>query len=464
MKKLKYIKLLIYTSFSLIFSTNAQAFLLEQHELKSKDGTCKIHYLSEKNTKGWHFVPEQTKCGEDGFLDGFHRITIYNAFLTPIEKLSGYFSKGYWTKDAWVTMPFLTRTSEELGVQKATYLMYRDELRGIDYMGQMTAQKGPDGSYSAFNVCQPLKLLAVTTQIPTFANPRMRQVIFKEIEKQARRLCPITQEVHLFVSPVVAPEQSDIVFFSRINLLKHTEESIWRHEALEKAGFSSKTIELSGMPDHINENLKEESLAEIRKKLSQKIMELNQKTAQTNAYDAFSQTEEDNFESADIQTYDDNNYTFETENTAEPIENLELLNTNEELTQEFIEKEPVEETPKKQETQPLAEQTNKIPEPQKSYSYKATKNTTPIAEALVLAKVKNEEIKISTPIYVDSPNKNETIASLPLPLKIKDMHLEKGWHLITGYLKAYPTNNVLSGEIQIISADKCQSSWCEKEF
>lgn len=206
--------------------TNAHAYLLEEQTLKTPKNKCQIIYLTEKDTRGWHIKTEREECGKDKFLTGYHHITVYNAFKNPVEDLYGYFSNGYWTGNDYIRNVEFKRFSDELGIQKATFSFYVDNKNEIEYIGQMSTQKTNAGTYPAFQVCEPFRVLGVVKDLQILDNPHILQTIFKTVEKETRRFCPTEKRVMLFLSDTENPQQTDIRLFVKMNLATHRHQII----------------------------------------------------------------------------------------------------------------------------------------------------------------------------------------------------------------------------------------------
>ena len=450
MRIMRYILSCFIFLLTICISYHANAFLLEEQEIYSKDGACKLRYLTEKNIKGWYIVSNQFNCPNEGWIDGYHDITIYNAFSQVEERIYGYFSYGYWTGDAFVSAPFLTRFSEEAGVQKATFLLAKDDSNEMDYIGQMTATKNKEGDYSSFHVCNPFKLLIVTEKIPYFANKKRQQLIFKEIEKQVRTICPSEEKVMLFVSPVIEPRQDDIVFYSEIDLKKHTSKNTWQEEALKKSGYYSKTIEIANLDNVVNPNTKD--LDELRKILSKKIDLLPFKSVTDKSYpatfDELSNSNLSNEETEDIAE-------IETEETVikksapvsftEETEEIphEIAPENEILNEDFI-----------------------FPTPQKRYLYKEKDKgylSDPLMHLIILSKIKKQPVKATFTTFIESTRKKDSFSSYPFKLKFQGKTLQQGWYKIKGTINSDKKTNDIYAIVKVHEAQPCATSFCTED-
>ena len=433
------------------FSHLALAFLLEEQQIPSKDGSCKMRYLTEKNAKGWHFTANHLNCPNNGWIEGYHDITIFDAFSQPTEKVYGYFSYGYWTGDAFVDAPFLTRFSEELGVQKATFLLAKDDLNDMDYIGQMVAKKNQNGDYGSFHVCDPFRLLIVTEQIPAFANKKRQQLIFKNIEKHVRSICPVADKVMLFVSPVIEPKQEDIVFYSEIDLKNHTSKDTWQEEALKKSGHYSKTIEIANLEDIISPQ--EKDLDALRASLTKKIDLLPFKNVTKNQHSI-------NFADNDFSKQEENLLT----NKIDQIETTPILKTKHPVSFDTFDEEiqtPQNDLKQQERNSALFS----FPIPQKSYQHKEKETIKqeehPIAHQCILSKVKKEPVPVSFIGYISSNSNKASYTTKPLTLIIQGKVLKNGWYKIVGMLNTNNQTQFYRGTIKVKTIQSCKNKLCE---
>lgn len=505
----------------LLLSSTVHAYLLDEQVLKTKGGKCQIHYLTEKNTKGWYIETERNECPRDKWLDGYHNITVYNAFSKPVEKLYGYFSKGYWTGNAWIEAPLLTRSSEDLGVQKATFHVAKDKAGEIDYIGQMIARKGKDGSYSVFNVCNPFRLLAVTKKIKAFEDPRFLQLIFKDIEKNVRRFCPAEKKVMLFVSPVVEPNQSDIVFYADIDLERHSSKVVWKDKDKEEAPGVKKREQPSYESVVVQKNdVEDADLEAIRQEVYQKIHQINPRVESVqperiiiseNSYqppkserrfsvgntikpkkkpdyvipspDYDLEAESDMLKKlegyedkepdvdTDLETID--SYTgrhvkyISDESAAE--ERKEYKSTDEtelyhsEKRRKVI---SVGNTYKADvETDESPNETEEREEWKQPPSLQNLKNQSAV-HLLILSKIKKQPVLGKAVIHIaQSGAKSNAIADVPFSLTLQGKKLERGWYIIAGYFDGTlpPSKQAVRGHIRILKATACKTSFCKDE-
>ncbi|MBO7244204.1 MAG: hypothetical protein J6V53_02845 [Alphaproteobacteria bacterium] len=409
----------IYTAIG--FNHPLHANFVEEKEISTKDGSCSIRYLTDKNIKGWYFDAKDITCSEDGWLDGYHDLTIKNAFSKPVEQLYGYFSYGYWTGSAFVKSPFLTRFTEENGDQKATFLLARDQSYQLDYIGQMIAKQDKMGSYGSFQVCNPFRLLIVTENIPVFADKKKLRSIFKEIEKQVRSICPAEEKVMLFVSPVIEPTQEDIVFYAEMDLKNNTQKVKWQEESLKQSGYYEKTVEAATLSNIVSPNTRD--LDVLRKTIAKKIDLIPFKVKQ-----------------------DPQNVSFETQKKDISLEKEITPQTS------FIKTatQNDDEDLLNQEENSFEEPQFLLPEPNKNYQHQNKVNeedASPVMHLCILSKIKQENVPIQTVVHIQDNTYNESYTNSPLPLKIGGHALKAGWYQVTGSLRANQEDDIYYGTI-----------------
>ena len=231
---------------SFVLTIRANAYLLDEQVLETPHKKCKIYYLTEKNTHAWHIETDREECESDKLLRGYHNITVYNAFSKPVEKLYGYFSAGYWTGDSLLPEIDLKRFSDELGVQKATFPVYSDLDNNIFYIGQMTSKKTASGTYPAFKVCAPFRMLGIIADTSRLNNPHFLQTVFQTVEKQTRRFCPAETEVQLYLSDTDNPAPEEVYMYVQLDLKSH------HHKIMRSPKASRQSLKVRQSIDDIN--------------------------------------------------------------------------------------------------------------------------------------------------------------------------------------------------------------------
>lgn len=406
---------------AIAFSGPLHAGFVEEKEISTKDGSCSFRYFTDKNTKGWHFNADDIICSEDGWLDGYHDLTIYNAFSQPVEQLYGYFSYGYWTGKTFVKSPFLTIFTEENGDQKAIFLLARDDSYQLDYIGQMVSKRDNTGGYGSFQVCDPFKLLIVTENVPIFADKKKLNLIFKEIEKHARSLCPTEEKVMLFVSPIIEPTQEEIVFYAEMDLKTNTQKVKWQEDALKRSGLYEKTIETATLTNVLAPKTKD--LDVIRKTIANKINLIPFKVKKEPENISFTPSKKEI--SLDEETQPTTSFT----NNLDQEEEDDLLNLKNE---------------------PFDDPQFLIPEPKKNYQQEEElnhQNSAPLMHLCILSKIKRESVPVKTVIHIQDNTYNESYTNIPLPLKINGHALKSGWYQVSGMLDASKNNAPYYGTI-----------------
>ena len=292
----------------------------------------------------------------------------------------------------------------------SAFLLSRDEAYQLDYIGQMVSKRDKTGNYGSFQVCNPFKLLIVTENIPIFADKKKLNLIFKEIEKQVRSLCPTEEKVMLFVSPVIEPQQDEIIFYAEMDLRTNTQKVKWQEDALRRSGFYEKTIETATLTNVSAPDTKD--LDVLRKTIAKKINLLPFKVKKESQNISFeSPKKEISFESEEQPS---TSFTKQ-EGTSEE----ELLDLNDE---------------------PFENPQFLIPEPKKNYQQPTSlyaESSSPVMHLCILSKIKREAVPIKAIVHIQDNTYNQSFTNLPLPLKIEDHALKSGWYQITGMLNSF---------------------------
>lgn len=499
MRKLQFFLTLVFCFNSDI--THADSFLLDEQQLFTRQKGCYINYLTEKNTSGWYIDTNREECGKDGVLTGYHNITVYNAFSKPIEKLYGYFSNGYWTGDAFLKDIEFNRFSDELGVQKATFAFSdKNEPAGIHYIGQMKTQKTSAGTYPAFHVCSPMRILGVVDDVKKLDDPHFLQRIFNHVEKKVRLMCPTDDKVMLFLSESENPKQEEIAVFVQMNLKNR------RHKII-------RANELKSVPKPLH--IKSEKGKTVSVVVGQKSLDTLKKVQHPELTDTLLETESqiDDLLNEDIS---------ENISTPRPVKTQSIKSDKQKLISQNqkskkISKsepksgssaDPVATTETSQEVnsatkaaqdaaayfnssgdsyEESTEETFKFPTPQKSYLQPLKKRiantqldseTTrvgvkdisasiePLAHVFLISKVLNAPVLARVAVYIDYMSMDNTgLVSHPIPADIEGQHVSDGWHIIKGYFVAYSQKEAQTpaGLIRIINAEKCTLSICQEK-
>ncbi len=515
MKYANFIMTFILSSIGLTF--DAHAYLLEEQQLFTKNKGCFINYLTEKNTNGWYIETNREECDKDGYLSGYHRITIYNAFAKPIEHLSGHFSSGYWTGDSFIKRVKFHRVSDEIGKQKATFDMYNDKKNGIRFIGQMTTQKSNDGTYPAFHVCNPLRIMGVVDDIDRLDDAQYLQLIFNQAIREIRKICPVDEKAMLFLSRSDKPEQSDIAMFVQMDLKTRRHKIVRADEVnvpaipqvvksergkvishvppvkLEQAAENISYAEpvsydseddvsvggldvdavtldnlsaevLSDLTDDMSSEVDVEIEAEEPKPVVQKnVKPIVEKEKQSQSADK--KTEQVSSGKVLQQSHDDASDKETLERNASR-EAASFFNSSGDLN------EPVDfklSEPRKSRLQPLM-----APIDEKRLDKQIAEagvvdisaSQWPLAHIMLLSRVLNSPVLAQTAAHVDRFRMDGTgTIDLPLPIEVRDGYVSNGWHIIKGYYIAYKNNadNSSVGMIRLIDAQKCTTPLCQEK-
>ena len=160
--------------FLLSVGLTGQAAPVQDVVLNTTDKTCSIHYLTHGNTTGWFLTDISGSCAS-GTLSGEGSVIVRNAFGKVEEQLVGYFNQGYWTGSEQTNAPlkilFLNHDSEE---QFLTYDLGQEDRLDVHYLGKMTATRRADNTYGPFLSCDPVRILAITSDSELFTDELRR--------------------------------------------------------------------------------------------------------------------------------------------------------------------------------------------------------------------------------------------------------------------------------------------------
>ncbi len=517
MKKLKFI--ITVCLFGVTTLNNANAFLLEEQQLFTQKKGCFINYLTEKNTNGWYIETNREECGKDGYLSGYHTITVYNAFGKPIEHLKGHFSKGYWTGDTFLNNIEFQRSAEELGKQKAIFEISADSNTDVHYLGQMTTSKSTSGFYPPFKVCGPFRLMGVVKNIKKLDDPQYLQLIFTRAEKEIRRICPTDKKAMLFLSSKEKPTQQDIAMFVYMDLATR------RHKIV-------RADELNAIPTPRQikkEKGKTVSFVAGTIPLSQVVAQETKESA--NPPKPTDNYEPDigglNFESITAEDLPDDidmvlSDVTDTEEPAvqavnTPIKKAETQpNTPQKETKKTVTATQQSETPKKNnqiltgdsvsiekeaakqaasffnssgddypsfgqnDESHIASQRKSLLQPLKSRidndkidEKVARAGVTdisdkiwPLSHILLTSQVLNAPVLAQTAIHIDQMAMDDTgIANQPILMDVQGSYVSNGWYIVKGYYIAYTNKkpNAPAGLVRTISTTKCNAPMCQEK-
>lgn len=185
--------------------------------LTTLDKSCRFYYITQKNTQGWYINVSPEMC-KNGLVQGQGEVTIYNAFGKPTEQVYGFFNAGFWTGDKALNASILGQSMEPDGTQKVFFTVPNDTYAKAMFIGQMTATKQKDGSYTPFSFCAPFRVLVKTDDLTTFQKQEYTNNLVDGIVRQVRTLCPAEQTIMLYGASVEYPTPNDIFFYAIVNL------------------------------------------------------------------------------------------------------------------------------------------------------------------------------------------------------------------------------------------------------
>ena len=215
MKKIKEILTMV---FILSATVGVQASGVRDVVLSTTDRTCSIHYLTHGNTTGWFLTDVEGDCSS-GNLSGEGSVVVLDAFGNIEEQLIGYFNQGYWTGIEPIQVPLktllLNHDSEE---QFLTFDLGGEKRLDIQYLGKMTSTRRSDKTYGPFLTCDPVRILAVTTDTDLFIDESVQQNLISSVVQRARAICPQSMQIQFYAADKDNPQEEDIFFFADIDL------------------------------------------------------------------------------------------------------------------------------------------------------------------------------------------------------------------------------------------------------
>ncbi len=519
MKSLKGIKFFIFLS--ALVTSNAYGYMLDEQLLHTQKKGCYINYLTEKNTDGWYIVTNREECNEDKYLSGHHDITVYDAFGKPKERLYGYFSKGYWTGDSHIRNRDFNRFSDELGKQKATFEVFRDEQDEIRFIGQMYTDKTNAGTYPAFKVCGPARLMGIIQDSKKLEDKQFLQRIFNRIEREIREICPTEKQVMLFFSPKENPKQEEIEVFVQMNLVNHRHKIVRaselnaiptprqiKSEKGEMVSFIAgnvrlgkpKTaptdlpqnekelqavnvdlIEASDIPDNADIILTKSGLIETTQSLASEETQKNE-TNQTKTPVA---EQPINTTTNIVQSSSEQATSIESKSVSQseskPVSQPEPENEVQEDVSSYFKSESNSASAQKERHQPTPAKKSYLQPIQrmdKTFIERPAEKTTSqeitdvsdtvwsLPHVLLLSKVLNTPVTARVAIHIDQMMMDGTGVSFhPQPIDIEGKYVSEGWHIIKGHFQAYDKKNGENetlGSVRLIQVEECALSICKE--
>ena len=215
MRKIKEVLMIVFV---LLSATGIQASNVRDVVLSTTDRSCSIHYLTHGNTTGWFLTDVDGDCST-GKLSGEGSVIVRDAFGNVEEQLIGHFNQGYWTGVEPIQVPLktllLNHDSEE---QFLTFDLGKEKRLDIQYLGKMTSTRRSDKTYGPFLACDPVRVLAITTDIDLFRDEAVQQNLISSVVQRAREICPQSMQIQFYASNQDNPLEEDIFFFADIDL------------------------------------------------------------------------------------------------------------------------------------------------------------------------------------------------------------------------------------------------------
>lgn len=477
---------------------SAQAYLLDEKQLFTNKKGCYINYLTEKNTSGWYIETNREECDENGFLSGYHNITVYNGFSKPVEYLSGYFSNGYWTGNDFIKNPEFKRFSDELGVQKATFALKENKQDDIRYIAQIVTKKTKTGSYPAFKVCNPIRVMGIHAHKADFKDMQFMQRIFNHVATEVRFVCPKEEQVMLFLSEKENPKQEDIAVFVKMDLKTRKHRILYADE-VNKAPVpkyvkqeKSKTVSvvISQKNNHFvkNENMKSvfqedktpnwspySDTVDDVKTDSKPVLSLYQRDNEpsltkasdfSQKEDSFNQKNEAGFSKTTENQNDAPEAVIEEADTI-ALKAASYFNSSSDYTSPEAETFQVP-TPKKSYLQPIGKR-DMLSRIDKKTARAAVTDISasvwPVQHIFLTSKVLDTPVLAKAAIRIDQISMDNTsMAEQPVLMDVEGMNLHSGWQIVKGYFIAYKGNKDDSsvGAVRILQTETCGLSICNE--
>lgn len=213
------IRFFFFLFFAILLSTTVvgESLPLDDTTIKTDDGSCGIHYLTQKNITGWRLDVMDTNC-TDGWVTGYANVTVRDAFGQPVEQIYGFFKEGYWTGETRIDTPIIDRFSTKQGVQSLSFDLGNDSRFNMRFIGQMKSSQAQNGTYGAFEACSPVRILAITDTISVFEDESVQQDLLNTVISKAHEICPKAHLIYFFGSEKDRPNRDEVVFFADLDL------------------------------------------------------------------------------------------------------------------------------------------------------------------------------------------------------------------------------------------------------
>lgn len=242
----------------LTFCGGTYAETVNEGQLFTKDQSCQLHYLTDKNVTGWTFEIDAGQC-QNKLAQGKMTLSILDAFQRPVEQIFGYFNQGYWVGNTPLQKEVLTRTADN-ATQKLTFLIGKDDFLNALFIGQMSADPKKDTQYGPFILCEPLKMLVVSEDTDLFQTQSNQISLFEKAKKFAFELCPQQESIMLFGSTKIDPMQEDIFFYADLNIQQENARILKTPDQTET---TDETISSTQKSDSVISTASDSSVSEI---------------------------------------------------------------------------------------------------------------------------------------------------------------------------------------------------------
>ena len=120
----------------------------------------------------------------------------------------------------------------------------------IQYLGKMTSTRRSDKTYGPFLACDPVRVLAVTSDIDLFVDDSVQHNLISSVVQKSRALCPETVQIQFYAADRDDPQDEDIFFFADIDL----ETQHIKVRRVPSSSRDRKTIEIETKAEPISED------------------------------------------------------------------------------------------------------------------------------------------------------------------------------------------------------------------
>jgi hypothetical protein len=176
-----------------------------EHRIYSKDRRCSILYTTDmpaERIKKWSIRVENNSCSEN-LVYGRAKVSIINEKGRVDSVADGYFTEGRFTGGRNLNMVLLNRYGYNKNLQNLSYLIESDPELKIHYLGYMKSTlNSRSGRYSAWQVCNPFTIAAVTENEELFLESAVTDNILRTAQSYADIFCPGTKKMKFFATRV----------------------------------------------------------------------------------------------------------------------------------------------------------------------------------------------------------------------------------------------------------------------